>query len=308
MDLANPTLFFAKTTNSNASEFEAWLHCTGARAHREGPGSFVRTLTLNCWRALNKDVCRMSSVPSVRLGRVKKELERLKKDPPYGVSCWPKEGRIDCLEAKLVGAKETAYEGGVFKLEIRLPDRYPFEPPQVKFITKIYHPNIDSAGRICLDVLKSPPQGSWKPSQNLSTILISIQLLLSEPNPDDGLMADISQEYKQNRPAFLKKAKEWVGLYATADQTSCMIDQETMKSLTSENFSDPSIPPTRTERGESNVLVLKNLTSQDHKGETKISEEREAETVAKVGLSRKRKGTDFPVEEGLQAKKSNTSL
>ena len=257
---------------------------------------------------------------SVRLGRVKKELERLKKDPPHGVSCWPKEGRIDCLEAKLVGAKETAYEGGVFKLEIRLPDRYPFEPPQVKFITKIYHPNIDSAGRICLDVLKSPPQGQWKPSQNISTILTSIQLLLSEPNPDDGLMADISQEYKQNKPAFLKKAKEWVDLYAKADQTNSKLDQETLKSLNSasENFSDHSIPAVTAspKKSESSVLVLKTLLSHDTKDDNKSSEGREEGTggtrAEKAGLSRKRKRTELPAaaeeEFELQPKKSNTNL
>ena len=257
---------------------------------------------------------------SVRLGRVKKELERLKKDPPYGVSCWPNEGRIDCLEAKLVGAKETAYEGGVFKLEIHLPDRYPFEPPQVKFITKIYHPNIDSAGRICLDVLKSPPQGSWKPSQNLSTILTSIQLLLSEPNPDDGLMADISQEYKQDRPAFLKKAKEWVDLYAKADQTSSKLDQETLKSLNSvaENFSDPSVPTVTSEpkRSERSTLVLKGMISHDEKesADHEGHEEEEGDnkngtkSVGKVGLSRKRRGTGSTSEETPQPKKSNTNL
>lgn len=125
-----------------------------------------------------------------------------------------------------MGAKDTPYEGGIFKLEIHLPDRYPFEPPQVQFITKIYHPNIDSAGRICLDVLKSPPQGSWKPSQNISTILTSLQLLLSEPNPDDGLMAEISQEYKHNRPGFLRKAREWVDKYANSDPTDTQMDRD----------------------------------------------------------------------------------
>ena len=149
-----------------------------------------------------------------RASRMKKELERLQNDPPHGVSCWPKEGRLDCLEAKLLGSKDTPYEGGIFKLEIKIPERYPFEPPQVQFLTKIYHPNIDTAGRICLDVLKSPPQGSWKPAQNIYTVLTSIQLLVSEPNPDDGLMADISHEYKHNRPRFVEKAKEWVQMYA----------------------------------------------------------------------------------------------
>ena len=149
-----------------------------------------------------------------RASRMKKELQRLGTDPPHGVSCWPKEGRLDYLEAKLLVSKDTPYEGGIFKLEVKVPERYPFEPPQVHFVTKIYHPNIDTAGRICLDVLKSPPQGSWKPAHNLSTVLTSIQLLVSEPNPDDGLMADISHEYKHNRPQFVEKAKEWVRMYA----------------------------------------------------------------------------------------------
>lgn len=145
---------------------------------------------------------------------MKKELERLQKDPPHGVSCWPKEGRMDCLEAQLLAGKDTPYEGGIFRLEIKIPPRYPFEPPQVQFVTQIYHPNVDTAGRICLDVLKAPPQGSWKPAHNISTILTSIQLLIAEPNPDDGLMAEISHEYKHNRPRFLEKAKEWVQKYA----------------------------------------------------------------------------------------------
>jgi ubiquitin-conjugating enzyme E2 T len=61
----------------------------------------------------------------------------------------------------------------------------------MRFVTPIYHPNIDSGGRICLDALKMPPTGAWRPALNLSTVLSNIQLLLAEPNPDDGLMADI---------------------------------------------------------------------------------------------------------------------
>ena len=151
-----------------------------------------------------------------RVSRLNKELERLRKDPPHGVTCWLKdETRLDSLQAQLLGAEGTPYEGGVFSLEIKIPERYPFLPPQVQFSTPIYHPNVDTAGRICLDVLKSQPQGSWKPAHNLSTVLTSIQLLLSEPNPDDGLMADISHEYKHNRPQFLEKAREWVKRHAS---------------------------------------------------------------------------------------------
>lgn len=148
------------------------------------------------------------------LSRMKKELERLKNDPPHGVTCWCKQGKLNNLEASLMGAEGTPYEGGLFKLDIEIPNNYPFQPPHVQFLTRIYHPNIDTAGRICLDVLKSPPTGSWKPAHNLHTILTSIQQLLVEPNPDDGLMADISVEYKQRRPTFVSKAKEWTCKYA----------------------------------------------------------------------------------------------
>lgn len=150
---------------------------------------------------------------------MRKELERLKKEPPHGVTCWCKEGKLNSLEANLLGGEGTPYEGGVFKLSIEIPNNYPFQPPHVQFLTQIYHPNIDTAGRICLDILKSPPTGSWKPAQNLHSILTSIQLLLAEPNPDDGLMADISSEYKQRRPTFIAKAKEWTRKHAMGAQS-----------------------------------------------------------------------------------------
>jgi len=122
------------------------------------------------------------------------------------------------IEGGIVGQENTPYAGGVFKLALHIPDRYPFEPPQVKFKTPVYHPNIDSAGRICLDILKMPPKGAWKPSHNISTLLKSIHLLLSDPNPDDPLMADISSEFKCNRPLFNEKAKQWTKKYAMESQ------------------------------------------------------------------------------------------
>ncbi|KAL3842404.1 hypothetical protein ACJMK2_020439 [Sinanodonta woodiana] len=146
--------------------------------------------------------------------RMKRELQLLTQSPPHGISCWAKEDQLDKLEAQILGIEGTPYEGGLFKLEIQIPDRYPFEPPKVRFVTPIYHPNIDSGGRICLDTLKMPPKGAWKPCLNISTVLTSIQLLMAEPNPEDPLMADISNEFKYNKVQFLQKAKEWTEIYA----------------------------------------------------------------------------------------------
>ena len=80
-----------------------------------------------------------------RVSRMNKELEQFNSCPPPGISCWQKsESNSLELEASITGPEDTPYENGVFTLNICIPDRYPFEPPNVTFQTKIYHPNIDS--------------------------------------------------------------------------------------------------------------------------------------------------------------------
>ncbi|XP_069489701.1 ubiquitin-conjugating enzyme E2 T isoform X1 [Ambystoma mexicanum] len=149
-----------------------------------------------------------------RTSRMKRELMLLTTEPPPGITCWQNGGQLDDLRAQIVGGADTPYEKGIFNLELIIPERYPFEPPKIRFLTPIYHPNIDTAGRICLDILKLPPKGAWRPSLNISTVLTSIQLLMSEPNPDDPLMADISSEYKYNKQMFLKNAALWTEKHA----------------------------------------------------------------------------------------------
>ncbi|XP_071762414.2 ubiquitin-conjugating enzyme E2 T [Centroberyx gerrardi] len=149
-----------------------------------------------------------------RASRLKRELQMLSTEPPPGITCWQTEEQMDDLRAQIVGGADTPYEGGLFSLEIKVPERYPFEPPKIRFLTPIYHPNIDNSGRICHDALKLPPKGAWKPSLNISTVLTSIQLLMAEPNPDDPLMADISSEFKYNKQLFMEKAKKWTEKHA----------------------------------------------------------------------------------------------
>ena len=156
----------------------------------------------------------------VTLLRLKKEMEMIEKDPPPGCSAWAAGDSVHELEAVIQGADDTPYAKGCFRLRITVPQRYPFEPPKVHFVTPIYHPNIDSAGRICLDILNMPDgngKGAWKPSLNLKTVLLSIRLLMSEPNPDDGLMVDITHEYIHNRALFERTAVERTRLHATEE-------------------------------------------------------------------------------------------
>lgn len=163
---------------------------------------------------------------------MKKEIKMLSESPPFGISCWPSGDSIDRLEAIILGGEDTPYSGGVFKLEIQIPDRYPFEPPKVRFVTPIYHPNVDTGGRICLDTLKMPPKGAWKPCLNISTVLTSVQLLMAEPNPEDPLMTDISNEFKHNRALFELNAKKWTEKHAkqeAIDNVAGTEEEETEK-------------------------------------------------------------------------------
>jgi ubiquitin-conjugating enzyme (huntingtin interacting protein 2) len=103
------------------------------------------------------------------------------------------------------------YEGGTFNLEIKIPETYPFNPPKVKFLTKIWHPNISSVtGAICLDILKD----QWAAAMTLRTVLLSLQALLAAAEPDDPQDAVVANQYKNNHFIFVKTARHWTNVYA----------------------------------------------------------------------------------------------
>ena len=146
-------------------------------------------------------------------------------DPGPGICAWAEDENIMLLHAQIQGPNDSPYVEGLFQLSITVPDKYPFEPPSVRFVTPIYHPNIDSDGRICLDTLKMQPHGSWSPSINLNTLLLTIRVLMGCPNPDDGLVPDITEEYKRDRELWKRKASEHTKLHAT---TNNIIEKSTL--------------------------------------------------------------------------------
>ncbi len=137
--------------------------------------------------------------------RITKELADLHSDPPANCSAGPEGDDIFHWTATLMGPEGTPYHGGIFYLNITFPANYPFKPPKIHFVTKIYHPNINSGGGICLDVLKD----NWSPALTISKILISICSLLDDPNPDDPLVPAIAKQYVENRAAYDVTARTW---------------------------------------------------------------------------------------------------
>tara|TARA_B110000967_G_scaffold206319_1_gene252761 strand:+ start:221 stop:667 length:447 start_codon:yes stop_codon:yes gene_type:complete len=140
------------------------------------------------------------------INRISKELEEIIKDPPTNCSAGPIDKEdVYKWEATIIGPEATPYSGGLFKLIIDFPSNYPFKPPKVRFQTKIYHPNINGSGGICLDILKE----NWSPALTISKVLLSICSLLDEPNPDDPLVMEIAEKYKHDRVMYDLIAREW---------------------------------------------------------------------------------------------------
>jgi len=146
--------------------------------------------------------------------RIMKETQRLMNEPVPGISAQPDEHNNRYFHVTINGPNDSPFEKGFFKLELFLPEEYPMAAPKVRFLTKIYHPNIDKLGRICLDILKD----KWSPALQMRTVLLSIQALLSAPNPDDPLDNDVADTWKRDEPKALETARKWTRKFATEDQ------------------------------------------------------------------------------------------
>ncbi|CAE7191834.1 unnamed protein product [Rhizoctonia solani] len=189
--------------------------------------------------------------------RIIKETERLAADPAPGISASPHEDNLRYFDVTIAGPGGSPFEGGVFKLELFLPEEYPMNPPKVRFLTKIYHPNIDKLGRICLDILKD----KWSPALQIRTVLLSIQALLSAPNPDDPLATDVAKHYKENESDAIRTmsgstAAPFYSLAYTSAMNSHLVDSSYSSGdnntyLTGSMGAGPSTQPSGNVNGES---------------------------------------------------------
>ncbi|KAL4284217.1 hypothetical protein GQ457_16G028660 [Hibiscus cannabinus] len=142
--------------------------------------------------------------------RILKELKDLQKDPPTSCSAGPVAEDMFHWQATIMGPSDSPYAGGVFSVNIHFPPDYPFKPPKVAFKTKVFHPNINSNGSICLDILKE----QWSPALTISKVLLSICSLLTDPNPDDPLVPETAHMYKIDRAKYEATARNWTQKYA----------------------------------------------------------------------------------------------
>ncbi|OXV11734.1 hypothetical protein Egran_00507 [Elaphomyces granulatus] len=113
------------------------------------------------------------------------------------------------------GPPQSPYKGGIFHLIVHWPNEYPFRPLEIRFLTKVYHPNIDHQGVICMDLLGS----QWSPYFTLPSILECINSMLFDPQCDDPLVPEIAMTYVQDRELYNRNARAYTEKYATDEQS-----------------------------------------------------------------------------------------
>ncbi|XP_037666373.1 ubiquitin-conjugating enzyme E2 G1 [Choloepus didactylus] len=156
---------------------------------------------------------RMTELQSALL--LRRQLAELNKNPVEGFSA----GLIDDndlyrWEVLIIGPPDTLYEGGVFKAHLTFPKDYPLRPPKMKFITEIWHPNVDKNGDVCISILHEPgedkygyekPEERWLPIHTVETIMISVISMLADPNGDSPANVDAAKEWREDRNGDFKR-------------------------------------------------------------------------------------------------------
>ena len=128
--------------------------------------------------------------------RLVRDFKKMNSDPPPGINAAPLHENIMVWQAVIFGPDETPWEGGTFNLLLEFSEDYPNKPPKVRFVSRIFHPNVYADGQICLDIL----QAQWSPIYDVSAVLKSIQSLLSDPNPKSPANSEAAK-------LFVRKAR-----------------------------------------------------------------------------------------------------
>ena len=163
--------------------------------------------------------------------RIKKEYQDIIKEKNSNVQVKLVSNDYRHWKGRIKGPIDTCYQGGIFDVDIIIPDDYPFKPPKMKFDTKIWHPNISSVtGAICLDILKN----EWTPALTIRTALISLQALMCEPVPNDPQDAVVAKQYLSDIKLFNETAKHWVEEYANPERNF----EKKIKEITEMGFTE----------------------------------------------------------------------
>ena len=144
--------------------------------------------------------------------RLETELVQIANEPLPGISVGLKDGNLYKWEATIQGPPGTPYEGGKFVLDISFPEDYPFKPPVITFRTPIYHCNVNSDGKLSLNILYA---SKWVASITVDKVLLCILSLLNDCDSQYPFVPEIAAQYINNREEHDQVCKDWTKKYAS---------------------------------------------------------------------------------------------
>ena len=180
---------------------------------------------------------RMAGTATRRMQKELREVTSSNEARAMGLKLTANEGNLQSVVGEVRGPPDTPFADGIYKIAITIPDTFPFDPPQAKFATKIWHPNVSSAtGLICLDILKNGEGGRWTPSMSLRSVLVSIIALLNSPEPNDPQDAVVASQMLNRNDIYKATARTWAQEYANAPGNIETLHRNAIESLVSINI------------------------------------------------------------------------
>ena len=149
-------------------------------------------------------ICIMISQKIIK--RINLEINQIKEENIEGIEIIPSDN-IQVFFAKIDGPKDSPYENGVYELKVTIPNNYPLAPPKIIFTNDMYHPNVYANGSICVDILRND---QWTPSLRISTALLSIRSLFTDPDPTSAANPEAGKLYVSNREEFYNRVKKLI--------------------------------------------------------------------------------------------------
>jgi len=161
-----------------------------------------------------------SSSPSGNAASVKiiKDMKSILEEPVEGIFCeFANESNVFEWKIFFEGPECTPYSGGIFEARMSFPQDYPMSPPSLTIMSDFWHPNVYKDGRVCISILHQPgndptsgelAQERWMPTQTVSTIMLSFQSMLSDPNISSPANIDSSVMWRDRRQEFIDKVSK----------------------------------------------------------------------------------------------------
>ncbi|CAL1697731.1 unnamed protein product [Somion occarium] len=179
----------------------------------------------------------MSVSPAV-MRRLMRELAEMQTNPPEGIRVVSSEDNMLDVTGIIEGPEGTPYAGGYFKVKFKFTEEFPAAPPKCWFATKIFHPNVSSAGEICVNTLKK----DWQSSYGIGHILVTVKCLLIYPNPESALDEEAGKLLLEDYNSYCDRAKLITSVHATPKTRPPEFDTPALSHSASDSI--PSTKPT----------------------------------------------------------------